>query len=472
MGDNETEPLISHNISTTDYRKESLNTNINTKKDDEFSFSKIPKHRKVLLASMALVNFLSVTGFALLAPFFPAEAKKKGASQTVVGMIFGVFEFVVFLSAPVLGNYITKIGSKFMYLSGTMIGGICGILFGVLDKSPDGTIYIVMCFLCRTIEALGCSMFLTASFAIIATVFPDNVATVFSVLETFSGLGMIAGPAVGGALYQLGGFGLPFFVVGSITVLNGVLGHFFIGHINDSPRPKSKSILSLLRNPFSWVIALSLSAGSFSLAFLDPTLALHVKNLPELKDNTALIGLVFLIAGGIYTFTAPLWGFITDKKGYVKSMMAIGNLVGAVGYLLMGPTPLIDHLPFKLWSVILSLILMGLGLGCAIIPTFRGLIESAKALGMEENMDTHGMVSGLFNSCFSLGAFIGPTVGGALADEYGFDWSATVCAGLITVSVIFIAAFGIFKTWNEKKYLRGSDKGNDTIVYKSEKNNV
>ncbi|XP_062589053.1 MFS-type transporter SLC18B1-like [Saccostrea cucullata] len=454
MENNEAEPLKSHSLGAIQYTKESLNNGIDTKKDEEFSFSKIPKQRKVLLASMALVNFLSVTGFALLAPFFPAEAKKKGASQTVVGMIFGVFEFVVFLSSPVLGNYITKVGSKFMYLSGTMVGGICGILFGVLDKSPDGTVYIVMCFLCRTVEALGCSMFVTASFAIIASVFPDNVTTVFGVLETFSGLGMIAGPAVGGALYQLGGFGLPFFIVGSITVINGVLGYFLIGHIDDSPRPRSKSILFLLRNPFTWVIALSLSAGSFSLAFLDPTLALHVEKLPELKDNTALIGLVFLIGGGIYTFTAPLWGFIIDKKGYVKSMMAVGNLVGAAGYLLMGPTPLIDHLPFKLWSIILSLMLMGLGLGCAIIPTFRGLIESAKALGMEENMDTHGMVSGLFNSCFSLGAFIGPTVGGALADKLGFDWSATVCAGLITLSVILIATFEILKTWNEKKIQR------------------
>lgn len=52
-------------------------------------------------------------------------------------------------------------------------------IFRLLDKSPDGTTYIVMCFLCRTVEALGCSMFVTASFAIIANVFPDNVATVF-----------------------------------------------------------------------------------------------------------------------------------------------------------------------------------------------------------------------------------------------------------------------------------------------------
>lgn len=32
-------------------------------------------------------------------------------------------------------------------------------------------------------------------------------------------------------------------------------------------------------------------------------------------------------------------------------------------------------------------------------------LDFYRELGLEENMDTHGMVSGLFNSCFSLGYF-------------------------------------------------------------------
>jgi hypothetical protein len=50
--------------------------------------------------------------------------------------------------------------------------------FRVLDKCPDGTIYIVMCFCCRTIEALGCAAYVTALFAITASVFPNSVSTV------------------------------------------------------------------------------------------------------------------------------------------------------------------------------------------------------------------------------------------------------------------------------------------------------
>lgn len=460
----EQEPLLKQTGGSSEYGKDTISNVNDEEKNEDFSFSKIPRQKKILLASMATVNFFSVTCFSLLAPFFPAEAERKGVSQTVVGLIFGVFEFVIFMSSPFFGNFITRIGSKFMFLAGTMVGGACAILFGLLDKSPDGTTYIVMCFLCRTIEALGCSMFVTASFAIIANVFPDNVATVFGLLETFSGLGLIAGPAVGGAFYQLGGFGLPFFVVGSITILNGVVGYFLLGEINDAPRPKKKSILYLLRNPYTWVLVLSISSDSFSLGFLDPTLALHADKLPELKGKAALVGLMFLVGGGIYSFTAPLWGYLTDKKGYVKTMIGLGNVVGVLGYLLMGPTPLIPDLPFKLWSLLLALALMGLGIGCAIIPTFRGVLESAKELGLEENMDTHGMVSGLFNSCFSLGAFMGPTVGGVLADKLGFDWASTGCAGLMAFAVVILSVFSICQAnFTRKPYQRSNNLHNAPV---------
>jgi len=39
--------------------------------------------------------------------FYPLQADKKGASQTVVGMIFGTFELVIFISSPIFGNYVS-----------------------------------------------------------------------------------------------------------------------------------------------------------------------------------------------------------------------------------------------------------------------------------------------------------------------------------------------------------------------------
>lgn len=56
--------------------------------------------------------------------------------------------------------------------------------------------FITLAFVIRIIEALGNAAFLTSSFAIIAKEFPNSVGTTFATLETFFGLGLIAGPMV------------------------------------------------------------------------------------------------------------------------------------------------------------------------------------------------------------------------------------------------------------------------------------
>jgi hypothetical protein len=53
------------------------------------------------------------------------------------------------------------------------------VIYRLLDRVDEHYTFIVLSFLIRIVEALGNAAFLTASFAIIAKEFPDNVATTF-----------------------------------------------------------------------------------------------------------------------------------------------------------------------------------------------------------------------------------------------------------------------------------------------------
>lgn len=89
---------------------------------------------------------------------------------------------------------------------------------------PQGrSLFITLAFIVRIIEAIGNAAFLTASFAIIAKEFPDNVSVTFASLETFFGLGLIVGPMVGGFLYQLGGYFLPFVTLGLLLFVTAAI---------------------------------------------------------------------------------------------------------------------------------------------------------------------------------------------------------------------------------------------------------
>ncbi|XP_045182089.2 MFS-type transporter SLC18B1-like isoform X1 [Mercenaria mercenaria] len=394
----------------------------------EFSFKRVDRRKKFILVSMGFVNFCASCCFSLLAPFFPIEASYKGASQSVVGLIFGVFELVIFISSPIFGNYISKIGCKFMFVSGIMVCGSCAILFGTLDKGPDGTMFIVMCFLCRSIEALGCSAFVTALFAILAHEFPDSVITVMGSLETFSGLGMMVGPPIGGALYEIGGYGLPFFVMGTVVILCGLLTTLVMPRIEGAKEKYTGSILTLFKSPLVIITWLNCIITSLSIGYFEPTLANHLQQF-DLK--TWIVGLMFLIAPAVYAFTAPVWGYIGDQKGIVRLMIGGGNLFAVLAWLLLGPAPFLTFIPNTLYINIISLSMIGLGIGCSLIPTFKALLIGANSLGLPNDLDTYGKVSGFFNSSFSFGAFFGPTIGGVMVEKFGFPWASTGIAWML-----------------------------------------
>ncbi|VDI13245.1 Hypothetical predicted protein [Mytilus galloprovincialis] len=88
--------------------------------------------------------------------------------------------------------------------------------------------------------------------------------------------------------------------------------------------------------------------------------------------------------------------------------------------------------------------------GCSLIPTFKGVLQGALQIGMPENMDTHGIVSGYFNSLFSLGACLGPTVGGAFVDKFGFRWGSTGVACLFLLAACLTFLYGIPSSMSRK----------------------
>lgn len=117
--------------------------------------------------------------------FFNFQAELKGATATEYGLVFGIFELVVFIVSPIYGQHLNRIGPKYLFNGGIFTTGICAILFGLLDKVEGHYPFIILSFIIRIIEATGNAAFLTASFAIIAKEFPDNVATTFVSIKLY-----------------------------------------------------------------------------------------------------------------------------------------------------------------------------------------------------------------------------------------------------------------------------------------------
>uniref|UniRef100_A0AAQ5WZ47 Major facilitator superfamily (MFS) profile domain-containing protein n=1 Tax=Amphiprion ocellaris TaxID=80972 RepID=A0AAQ5WZ47_AMPOC len=351
---------------------------------------------------------------------------KKGASQTVIGLIFGCYAVCNLIGSLVLGRYIVQIGAKFMLIAGLFVSSGCTIMFGLLDRVPSGPAFIALCFIVRSIDAVGFAGAMTSSFAMTAKIFPDNVATVLGSLEIFTGLGLILGPPVGGWFYQSFGYEVPFMLLGCLLLVMVPFNIYVLPSIEADP--SKDSFFHLLGHVKVVLICYAIFTLSAGLGFLDATLSLFAINKFNLSPG--YVGLIMLGLSLPYCLASPLMGYITDKYASSRMVfMVTGAVITASGFCLLGPAPFLN-ISGPLWLLVVMLGLIGFSLGMTAIPTFPEIITYAYDQGFEEGLSTLGMVSGLFGAFWSLGMFYGPTVGGLITQHLSFEWAATVQGGL------------------------------------------
>lgn len=93
----------------------------------------------------------------------------------------------------------------------------------------------------------------------------------------------------------------------------------------------------MLRIPLIWIMIFAVVICAISLSFFDPTLADHLKSF---NLSTTMVGLVFLLEGGVYTISAPLLGWVVDKFECSSFLMIFGSMTTVVSMLFVGPSPL------------------------------------------------------------------------------------------------------------------------------------
>ena len=122
-----------------------------------------------------VINLFNAMCFSMQAPFYPIEAEMKGCTPSEYGLVFGVFELVVFLVSPIIGANLNRLGIKATLCTGIGAVGVSTVLFGLLDKLENGKVFLAFSFVLRIIAAAGNAAFLTGSFSLIGKIFVSLV---------------------------------------------------------------------------------------------------------------------------------------------------------------------------------------------------------------------------------------------------------------------------------------------------------
>jgi len=204
-------------------------------------------------------------------------------------------------------------------------------------------------------------------------------------------------------------------------------------------RQEKPSMIQALKVPSITMAMYSVACSACSLGFIQATLEPHLR---DFHLSPLIVGSLFVVSGGTYGFSAPLWGMICDHKP-PKAVTSIGAVLIIIGFAVLGPLPFLGFNK-SIGSIIGGLVLHGLGLGSEVVSGFADAHKSALTAGFPDTIDTYGLVSGLWTSTFALGAFIGPTVAGILFDNIGFPWGTMFIIGIHLAVLAFLVVFFTF----------------------------
>ncbi|XP_038061656.1 MFS-type transporter SLC18B1-like isoform X7 [Patiria miniata] len=288
---------------------------VNADGDQQPAKSRFTSHQIATIVGTFFAALTNMMAYSVITVFYPIEAKKRGISQTVIGMVFSVFSLSYSIGSPLIGKMIPIVGARFAFLAGSFITGGCNILFGFIIDMPTNATFTGFSFAIRILEGLGSAAALTSSSAIVASVCPDDVGKAVSLVETTVGFSFAIGPAVGGLLYHVAGFRIPFFVLGGL-VLSTVVVNYFLMPNQGNEAEESSSVRRVLSIPAVWVALFANFVGFAATASLEPTLAIF---LDELNFSVMAISLLFVSLGLGYGLFAVIWGAIADAKDWGTS---------------------------------------------------------------------------------------------------------------------------------------------------------
>jgi len=395
---------------------------------------------------------------SIQAPFYPIEAENKGANPAEYGAVFGIIHLAMFLSGPIFGKFMWKLGVFPVFIFGVLGTALCGCLFGLLTFLPSAWSFLGASYALRIFEGVTEAAAWASVLTILSIEYKDNVTYVYSLTQASFGFAEILGPSLGGILFEYGGFILPFEFSGLLCLFVGLLIIIRMPSLmqksleaKEDVSSQSTSFSSLLRNPGVLLALFGTIYGAVCQSFIESFLE---EFLSIFSLSVTKIGISFLAMSVPYMTATPVWGWFANGHLQPEIISPIGHLLIACSFLLIGPISYFNMTPNYMMTL-LGLGLVGIGTAATLTATFALTQKYALTVVSDKDENSSSLISGIWTSAFALGNFIGPTVGGPLVFFLGFSGTTPIlmvwALGMLAIDCLVLACSGSKQLYAKKK---------------------
>ncbi len=377
------------------------------------------------LYTLWMAQFVASLGLTLIAPFVPLYIGTLGVSrlddvERWSGILFAAPFLVQAFAQPLWGVLGDRYGRKMMVLRA--LAGIGGTqVLSALVRNVGELLAL------RLMQG-GVAGFVSASNALVSASIPrDRLGTAMGVLQTSLTAGGVIGPLVGGALADLVGFRYVFVITGALcfaaagVVLWGV--HEPAGLRVAQIRPGVRENFAyFLASPVLRTVALMLITSQIAVWAIEPIFPLFVQSLGVPQGRVATVaGVLFSVTGSAAILGATLWGRASDRIGE-RRVLALVLWGSCAAY----ASQAVVHSPVTLFGVraVLGLFVGGL------MPPLYSIVAR---LTPPERL---GGIMGVTSSAITVGALLGPLLGGMLSAVIGIRPVCLVAAASLAVAAL------------------------------------
>lgn len=335
-----------------------------------------------------------------------------GEGGGAIGVLFASKAIMQLMINPFTGTLIDRIGYDRPLMVGLTIMFFSTIVFAF------GESYAVL-FLARSLQGVGSAFADTSGFAMIADRYREDTerTKALGIAQAFISFGCLVAPPIGGVLYQFAGKVVPFIVLASVCLIDGILLLFVMKPLRQERQmkakedlPKGTPIYRLLMDPYILTAAGALAMSNVALAFLEPTIAMWMEGV--MNASQWEIGLVWLPSflpylGGVY-LTVKL---VRNYPKYHWLICSVGLVIEGVSCLVM---------PFTKDFYVVLFPIMGICIGVALVDT--AILPSLGYLVDIRYVSVYGSVYAIADISYSIAYAFGPILAGQIVQSIGFTW--------------------------------------------------
>ena len=168
-----------------------------------------------------ILNILNSMGYSLLAPLFPTLGKEKGLNDALIGWVISAYAIATTTITPFIPSLVQKFSrTKLLYFS-TFAIATCIIFYSFLYYISSIYLLLIIAFIIRILHG-GCSgiLFTLIYSLTISLSDKDYVQKTLGYLELGLCFGISCGPLIASIFYKIGGYPLPFLVLGLFLYLS------------------------------------------------------------------------------------------------------------------------------------------------------------------------------------------------------------------------------------------------------------